>query len=93
MDKNMNEKDLKKRLIEMERSIVNFEHLLKKRRNSTIKKFPTTFLFLSTFGLVCMLYGLEKIIDTTPLLSHNPFILVVVGVAVLILTGALYRKL
>lgn len=89
----MEEKDVKSRLQNIEKSVISFEKTIARRRDSVLQRFPTLFLFLSTFGLVCILYSLEKMIDTTPLLTHNPYILFIIGASILVITGALYKKL
>lgn len=47
---------------------------------------------LGAFGLVSVLYGFEKLIDQTAL-GNQPIALLMVGVLVLVLTGAYYQKL
>jgi hypothetical protein len=56
-------------------------------------KFPLLFGLTATFGLVSILYGFEKIIDKVSLFTEQPWILLVVGVLLLLATGAAYRKL
>ena len=56
-------------------------------------KFPLVFGLTATFGLVSVLYGFEKIIDQIDILANNPWILLVVGLTLLLITGAAYRKL
>ena len=62
-------------------------------RDSTFKRFPFIFMFLSTFGLVATIYGFEKVIDQIDFFSDNPLMVLIVGVAILVLTGSLYKKL
>jgi ABC-type bacteriocin/lantibiotic exporter with double-glycine peptidase domain len=64
-----------------------------KRRDSVFARFPLAFTLLGTFGLVATFYGFQHLIDRVPLFSHNPLIPLVVGLAILILTGTLYKKL
>lgn len=56
-------------------------------------KYPLTFLLLTTFGFVSILYGFEKIIDKVPLFVNDPWILLAVGLATLIITGTAFKKL
>jgi hypothetical protein len=63
------------------------------RRESAAQKFPLFFGLTATFGLVSVLYGFEKLIDRVDLFVNNPWILLVFGVALLLLTGAAYKKL
>ena len=62
-------------------------------QQNAVQKFPFLFLGLSTFGGVAVFYGFEKIIDRTPYLADNPLGILLAGFFVLVLTGALYRKL
>lgn len=75
----------------------HIEHDLEEKviryQTSAIERFPFLFLGLSTFGGVAVFYGFEKIIDRTLFLSDNPLMILVAGFTVLLLTGALYRKL
>lgn len=89
----MEEKEIKTRLQSIERSIVAFEKSIERRRDSVTQRFPAPFIFLSTFGVVCIFYGLEKIIDATPFITQNPYLLVIGGASILIATGAFYKKL
>lgn len=56
-------------------------------------RFPLLFGLTATFGLVSVLYGFEKLIDRVYLFVNHPWILLVFGVGLLMLTGAAYRKL
>jgi len=62
-------------------------------RESAFTKFPLVFVLLSSFGLVATFYGFEKVIDQIPFLTNNPFLILITGIAVLLFTGALYKKL
>ena len=62
-------------------------------RNSTFSKFPILFVLLTTFGVVATFYGFEEVINSIPLFSDNPLLILITGIAVLSLTGALYKKL
>jgi len=62
-------------------------------RDSAFARFPIIFVLLSTFGFVATLYGLEKLIDTVPLLAERPFLVFALGLATLVFTGSLYKKL
>lgn len=57
-----------------------------------LNRVPLLAPLVASFGLVAVLYGLEKIIDDTPL-ADQPLTLLLVGVVILIFTGAFYEKL
>jgi len=62
-------------------------------QKNVVHRFPFIFLGLSTFGGVAVFYGFEKIIDRTPFLADQPLAILLSGFLILVLTGALYRKL
>ncbi|MCB9815291.1 hypothetical protein H6785_01795 [Candidatus Nomurabacteria bacterium] len=62
-------------------------------RDSAFARFPMIFVLLSSFGLVATFYGFEKVIDQIPYFNENPHMILMTGVVVLVLTGALYKKL
>jgi len=62
-------------------------------RNSAFARFPFVFILLSSFGLVATFYGFEKFIDHIPLFADHPSLILLTGIATLILTGSLYKKL
>ena len=64
-----------------------------KHRESVAERYPLTFALLGTFGLVSTFYGFEKIIDGVQLFANHPWILLVLGVTVLSITGLALRKL
>lgn len=56
-------------------------------------RFPLLFGMLITFGFVSTLYGFEKLIDRIDFFINNPWVLLVTGLAILVATGAAYKKL
>ena len=76
---------------------MHLEHEMQEKvvevQKDAIQKLPFVFLGLSTFGGVAVFYGFEKIIEQTPFLADKPFAILLAGFVILILTGALYRKL
>lgn len=62
-------------------------------RESLAQRFPLFFGLTATFGLVSVLYGFEKLIDRVDLFVNNPWILLVTGIILLLVTGAAYKKL
>lgn len=64
-----------------------------KRRESIAERYPLTFALVGTFGLVSTFYGFEKLIDSIQLFVNHPWILLVIGLATLSVTGLALRKL
>lgn len=88
-DEKQKESILKKvRSIEkdLEKTVVDYQ-------KDAIARYPFVFLGLSTFGGVAVFYGFEKIIEQTPFLADKPLYVLLAGFLILVLTGALYRKL
>ena len=63
------------------------------RTRSVFGRFPLPFTLLGAFGLVATFYGFEGIIDRIDIFADNPYILLITGVAILAVTGQLYKKL
>jgi hypothetical protein len=66
---------------------------LDQRRQTLGQRFPLAFTLVGAFGLVATFYGFEGIINRVDFLYNNPIILLVVGIALLGVTGTLYKKL
>ncbi len=62
-------------------------------RQSFFKRYPTLFLLLTTAGVTAVFLGLERILLDIPLLEEKPWLLFLVGVGILAITGRLYKKL
>ena len=57
------------------------------------RKFPLLITLSATFGLISVFYGFEKIIDRVDLLVNHPWVLLIIGLALLGITGKVYQKL
>lgn len=64
-----------------------------RRRETVAERYPLTFALIGTFGLVSTFYGFEKIIDNVELFANHPWILLILGVGTLSITGLALRKL
>jgi hypothetical protein len=62
-------------------------------RKSVFTQFPLLFTLLGTFGVATTFYGIDHAIERIKIFANNPFIPLGVGLATLILTGTLYKKL
>jgi len=82
---------------EKEHALVEKEHVFKEKvgqkRQTLFEKFPLPFTLMGSFGLVATFYGFEKLIDKIDFLSSNPWILLGIGLALLMVTGSFYNKL
>ncbi len=64
-----------------------------KKGRSVFEKYPLTFALLVIVGATLMSQGIKELLIQTPLFKDHPFIMFVVGVTILVLTGSLYKKL
>lgn len=71
----------------------SFDTLAKPIRKRVLKRYPTVFLFLVTFGVVATLLGLEQMLLRYDVFVDRPELLFITGVLVLAFTGTLYKKL
>jgi hypothetical protein len=66
--------------------------LLREEQRLAKDKFPLAFALAATFGAAATLSGINKIIDRS-WLHDNPLTLIAIGLAILFITGAAYKKL
>lgn len=62
-------------------------------RESALKRFPRLFTLLVAFGVCTTYYGFEKLVDQVDFISTRPFIMLILGISILAITGTLYKKL
>lgn len=67
--------------------------MISERPRKTLERFPTLFLLLTTSGAVLVLFGFERFFDRVTFFRENPLLMIALGVAILIFTGKLYKKL
>jgi hypothetical protein len=62
-------------------------------RQSILKRFPTLFVLLVSFGVTATFLGLEKLITRYEVLNNSPELILFLGIIILIFTGRIYKKL
>lgn len=62
-------------------------------RRSVIRRFPTLFLLIVTFGASATFFAIDQIFTRTEIIRDNPWLVLAVGIGTLVLTGRLYKKL
>jgi uncharacterized membrane protein HdeD (DUF308 family) len=62
-------------------------------RKSAFRRFPTLFALLVGFGAGATFFGVERIITEFSWLNERPWLILVVGLVTLALTGRLHKKL
>ncbi|HET7673113.1 MAG TPA: hypothetical protein VFK11_01190 [Candidatus Saccharimonadales bacterium] len=93
MEKNNDNHDKKLSLEALGHSQDKIIALLHEEQKRAKEKFPLTYALLATFGVACVFAGINRIIVKIDLLNNHPITLVVVGLAILLITGAAYKKL
>jgi hypothetical protein len=72
---------------------IRFIKKLDEQRLKAENRFPLVTALFVTFGLVAVLYGFEKLIDRISFFVNYPYVLLVIGLVILWLTGTVYKKL
>lgn len=62
-------------------------------RQSILKRFPTLFLLLVTFGFTAVVTSMEQLLIRYDFLVEKPFLILLIGIGILAVTGRLYKKL
>ncbi len=62
-------------------------------RTNFAARYPTLFAVLVTFGVAATFLGFEQILLASSLLERYHFLILLLGVSILALTGTLYKKL
>jgi hypothetical protein len=63
------------------------------KTQSTFGRYPLLFSLLTVFGVVSVLYGFESLISHIPFLYDRPILILLIGLAVLVFSGSLYKTL
>ena len=62
-------------------------------RKQVLKRYPVLFLLLVTLGITATISGIERTLFQIGLFQNNPYIVLIIGLGLLVLTGTLYKKL
>ena len=62
-------------------------------RKAALERFPLVFGLLATVGVIATFSGLSRLMTQIDWLNRNPWILLLFGLLMLILSGTLYKKL
>lgn len=69
------------------------ESVVQPVRKNVLQRFPILFLMLATLGLTATITGMEQLLLKVSFLESNPGLVLIIGLALLTLTGTLYKKL
>ena len=71
----------------------SFEETLSPVRKGFVKRFPTIFLLMVTFGVALVFFSLEVILSRSAFVINHPWLAFLTGIGILVVTGTLYKKL
>lgn len=80
-------------ILEIEKMIREVHDSVSHYTNPVLRKYPLIFAFSVTFSFAAILHAFELIADETPFIHDHPYYLMFTGIAVLVVTGTLYKKL
>lgn len=77
----------------VEKTETTIEQKIEPVRKSVLRRFPTLFLLIVTFGVTATFFGIEQLLIQFDLLQRYPLLILASGIGALVLTGTLYKKL
>lgn len=77
----------------LEQTVSETDHVIDPIRRSFFRRFPTASILLVTFGAAATIYGIERVLEDIAFLNERPLFIIAIGVATLVVTGRLYKKL
>ena len=90
MDFNKEEIDLLKKI---ENLTARLNQIFGKKGRHVFSRYPLTFALLIVFGVVMITDAMKDILAEIPIFKNNPFVMLLAGLLVLVITGTLYKKL
>jgi len=72
---------------------IKFEKRIAPVREKLSRRFPTLFILATTLGVTATFTGFEQILLRNNLLQEYPWLILILGVILLFLTGTLYKRL
>jgi hypothetical protein len=70
-----------------------FEQVAQPVRRSVFYRFPILFTLLVAFGFTTTLVGFELVLAEWSYVYERPWLVLLLGLSILVLTGTLYKKL
>jgi protein-S-isoprenylcysteine O-methyltransferase Ste14 len=62
-------------------------------RQSVFSRFPILFTLATTFGVAATFFGFERMLQEISFLNNRPWLILLLGILVLSVTGTLYKVL
>jgi len=76
-----------------ENFVKEIDSIGKKYTKPIFKKYPLTFSLFITFSFASILHGFDLTIDKIDFVNKHPWILIITGIVLLIITGKTYKIL
>ena len=93
----MNQQDEKEINLDVLEHVENLSNqvnqMMSSRAKNVFRRYPVTFGLLIVFGAIAVHEGLKGLMEDFGLLDVSPWYLVIAGLAILMITGTLYKKL
>lgn len=67
--------------------------LLRDEQRLVKERFPLAYAVVATVGVAATFSGINKLINRVEYFDQNPLVLIILGLAILVITGAAYKKL
>lgn len=67
--------------------------LFSDKGKNVFTRYPLLFALLIVFGVTMVTQGTKDLLNEIPIFQNSPFIMFLMGLLVLIITGTLYKKL
>ena len=80
-------------LREVERLTEEVNNMVGKQGRPVFRRYPLTFALLALFGAIAVSEGVKGIVSSILVFENNPWYLFLIGLAILVFTGTLYKKL
>lgn len=69
------------------------ENIIQPVQKTVFSRFPILFTLLVTFGVATTFLGFERLVTDIAFINERPFLMLIVGLGILTITGTLYKKL
>ncbi len=76
----------------VEKLVENTNKLMEEKSKGALSRYPITFTILVLFGVVALHEGVKGVLEEFGLIDHSVTLLII-GLAILIVTGTVFKKL
>ncbi len=89
----MVDKDQLDILKKLEDLTAKINQLFSEKGRNVFSRYPLLFALLIVFGVTMVTQGIKDMLNEIPIFQDSPFIMLLFGMLILIITGTLYKKL